>query len=404
MSDVTLRLAVVSADPQFRTTIAEMLRAHSEMAEVVVDLTMPASSLTTEAIDRIQAENPVVVLADLASDPAGGIRLMRLIGDAAPARTLLATGPTLVPDLLLEAMKAGVTEYLPAPVDVHDLADALRRAARRLGRAGGYTPAAAGRVVAFTGAKGGTGVTTAAANAALYAHKPDQRTLLLDLNLEGGSLAVALGLKARYSIVDLLESFHRVDESLLSSIVVKHDSGVHLLAAPLLPEAIPAVSGEQIRAVIRLLRRQYDLIVIDLGRPYSEYGRVVIDSADDVVLMLVPDVLAVHGAKRLLPLIRKGIESRNGHLAIVLNRLDAADEVQQKDVEEALDAKVTTLRRDDAAVSSSLNLGKPVALNGGRSKYARYMKALSVRILGEGHEAEPTGVSRLLRIGRRSAQ
>lgn len=399
MQDVTLRTAVISGDPGFRSAVADMLQAHPEIAAVVIDLAIAAVALTPESIDRVQAENVEVLLVDLSGDPAGAVRLVRLLSDAAPNRPIIATGPALVPELLLEGMKAGITEYLPAPVDSHDLADALRRAARRLGRGGRYAKGAAGRVITFVGAKGGTGVTTAVANAALCLHGGENtRTLLLDLNLEGGNLAVAMGAKPRYSIADLLENFHRMDESLLSSLVVKHESGIDILAAPVLPESVPTVAADQIRAAIRLLRRHYDLIVIDLARPYAEYGRAALDSADVVFLMLVPDVLAIHGAKRLLPLIRKGIEGRAGRLEVILNCASAEDEIQKGDIEEALDlGTARLLRRDDGAVVSAVNLGRPVTLNGRRSRYAKDMRALCA-LIQEGTKPErPAGMGRLLR-------
>jgi pilus assembly protein CpaE len=408
MQDVMLRIAVVSADPAFRNAVAELLQSHPEMAMVVADLAVSAGALTPESIDGVQAENPEVVLVDLSRDPSGGMRMVRLLGDSAPGRTLIGTGPSLAPELLLDGMKAGIMEYLPAPVDARDLADTLRRAARRLGRGAAQTPTAAGRVYTFMGAKGGAGATTATANAALQLHRQqNERTLVLDMNLEGGNLAVAMGLKPRYSLVDLLENFHRFDESLLSSLVIRHESGVEVLAAPLLPESVPTVSAEQMRAALRLLRRHYGTIAIDLARPYTEYGRAVLDASDVVFLIVVPDVLAVHGAKRLLPLIRKGIEARDGRIEVVLNRSGSADEIQKGDVEDALETAVRhVLRRDDSAVPSSLNLGKPLTLNGSRSRYAKDVRSMCLAVQAPGGStdaASSKGVARLLRgLGRKS--
>lgn len=406
MQDAKLRMAVVSADAAFRSAVAEVLHSHAEMINVVADLTLSAAALTAETIDRVTAHQPEVLLVDLNGDPATGLRMIRLLSDAGPARTVIATGPTLAPELLLEGMKSGITEYLPAPVDAHDLADSLRRAARRLGRGSPYAQSAAGHVVTFIGAKGGTGITTLATNSALHIQRQQGgRTLLLDLNLEGGNLAVAMGLKPRYSIIDLLENFHRIDESLLSSLVIQHESGAHVLAAPLLPESVPAVSADQARAALRLLRRHYDLIVIDLARPYTEYGRAAIDCSDVVFLTVVPDVLAIHGAKRLLPLIRKGIENRDARLEIVLNCTSGEDEIGRSDVEEALDTRVPHLiRRDHRTVLSSVNLGRPVTLNGGRSRYARDVKELCTAVHTPARNGNgATGVSRLLRgFGRRN--
>ena len=399
MQEVTLRVAVISADPPFRAAVAEALSLYPDLAMVVSDTPALAASLSPGAIDRVQAENAEVVIVDLAGDPAGAIRMLRLLGDSAPGRTILATGPALAPDLLIEGMRSGIGEYLPSPVSAHDLADALRRAGRRVGR--GYAAPTVGRLLTILGAKGGTGVTTAAANAALLLHRQGTRTLLLDLDLEAGNLALTMGLRPRYSVADLLENFHRVDESLLSSLVVSHRSGVDLLASPLLPESMPGVNGDQASAALRLLRRHYDLVVADLARPYSEFGKAALEAADAVFLMLVPDVLAIHGAKRLLPLIRRRAEGRSGRIDVVLNRAGPDDQIQRKDVEEALDLpSVKVLRREDAAMTSAVNVGQPLlSRNGGRSRYAQDMRALcaGLAVGGDVTPAPPaTVVKRLI--------
>jgi len=405
MPESGLRVAVISADVPFRSTVADVLRQYPDLASVVSDTAATAVSLNAGAIDRLQSEQIEVLLVDLTGDPAGGMRNLRLLGDSAPGRTILATGPALAPELLIEGMRSGIGEYLPGPVTAHDLADALRRAGRRVGR--GYAQPAIGRTVSVLGAKGGTGVTTAAANAALCLHKEGQRTLLVDLNLEAGNLALVMGLHPRYSVADLLENLHRVDESLLSSLVVPHPSGVHLLAAPAVPQSTPAVTAEQARAVLRLLRRHYDLLVLDLARPHSEFGRAALDSSDTVFLMLVPDVLAIHGAKRLLPLLRKTAEGRAARVEVVLNRAGAGDELQEADVKEALDiGDLHVLRREDELMVSAVNVGQPlVSAKRKRSRYANDIRQLCAAVAGGdgGPPQQSAGVRRLIRgLGRRA--
>jgi Flp pilus assembly CpaE family ATPase len=90
---------------------------------------------------------------------------------------------------------------------------------------------------------------------------------------------------------------------------------------------------------------------------------------------------------------------------VVLNRAAAEDEIQKKDIEDALDIKVTqVLRRDDANVMSSLNLGRPAATNGSRSRYARDVQALCTSLTVAPARGQPSGVGRLLhRLSRGKA-
>src|SRR5690606_11441020 len=125
-------------------------------------------------------------------------------------RRFLAVGPTLSPELLLEAMRAGITEYLPKPVTAEALAGALDRLERKLGGAAKDGPARQpGRVFAFFSPKGGSGSTTTATNVAIQLHRlTGKRTLLVDLDLELGEIALFLGVQPRFNFVDMIRNFH----------------------------------------------------------------------------------------------------------------------------------------------------------------------------------------------------
>ena len=92
---------------------------------------------------------------------------------------------------------------------------------------------AGGKVLVFLGAKGGSGVTTLACNYAVaLAQESSQSTLLIDLDLPLGDAALNLGIAAEYSTVNALQDSGRLDASFLSKLLVKHSSGVSVLAAP----------------------------------------------------------------------------------------------------------------------------------------------------------------------------
>ena len=90
-----------------------------------------------------------------------------------------------------------------------------------------------GKLFVFLGTKGGCGVTTLASNFALaLAQESDSKTLLIDLGLPLGDVAINLGIITEYSIATALENPHRVDANLLSTLVAKHSSGLSVLPAP----------------------------------------------------------------------------------------------------------------------------------------------------------------------------
>ena len=137
-------------------------------------------------------------------------------------------------------MRAGVADYLPRPVTAEALRASLERVRQLLGhggQGGRRSQASLGKLYAFYSAKGGAGTTTVATNFAVVLHRlTGKRTLLVDLDLELGEIALLLGVQPRFNFVDMVQNFHRMDAELLASYIERHDSGVHLLSAPYQPE------------------------------------------------------------------------------------------------------------------------------------------------------------------------
>jgi pilus assembly protein CpaE len=382
MNDTKIRTAVVSGHRGFRDGVSRLLKDFPQLLSAVADVTVPMCKLDGEALELLHQRDPELVLADFDGDPASSLRYVRLLSDARPSRVFIGTGPELPPQLLMDAMRAGVSEYLPQPVEGRDLEDALRRVARKLGRGPGSAVLGAGRIIAFTGAKGGTGVTTTAVNAAVHAHAvAGRRTLLLDLDLESGSAGVLTNVAPRYSVLDLLDNLHRLDESLLDSLVTEHESGLDVLPAPLDPTDKREVKSDQLRTVLRLLKQHYSLILVDLARPLSPIGRVVLEQVDELYLVLNADLPSLRNAKRILPHIQGALEGRDAPLKVVLNRVMADGEITDADVRTALRLPVAfNLRLDDAHVLRSVNVGRPVVLNGKRSRFGQDVKGLGAAI------------------------
>jgi pilus assembly protein CpaE len=185
----------------------------------------------------------------------------------------------------------------------------------------------------------------------------------------------------RYSVLDLLDNLHRLDDSLLASLVTEHESGLHVLPSPLDPSDKREVKADQLRTVLRLLKHHYQLVLVDLGRPLSPVGRVVMEQADELYLVLNADLPSLRNAKRILPHIRSALEGRDAPLKVVLNRVAEGGEITHQDVRAALQVPVAfSLRLDDAHVLRSVNIGKPVVMNGSRSRYGQDVKGLGLSI------------------------
>jgi pilus assembly protein CpaE len=383
MTDRSVRTALLSTDRAFRDLVRDVVAAEAGWATVALEVAVPFSAYGDEQIRALRQLRPDLIILDLADDPGLGIKLAEFLSDAMPGQRFIAVGPALAPDQLLAAMRSGVADYLPKPVMREAFVGAMTRL--RPVFVGTTSTEAAnkqpGKIYTFYSAKGGAGTTTTATNFAVVLHRlTGKRTLLVDLDLELGEIALLLGVQPRFNFVDMVQNFHRMDAELLASYIERHDSGVHLLSAPYQPEKAETVTGDEIRRILNFLRRHYDYVVVDTSKSFSPATLAVFELSDLAFVVTNVDLASLRNLQRGLPLINRML-GREDHVRLIVNRYDPTRDIGLADVERTLGIKVfRTLSNDYERVSHSINTGTPIVL--GNSKFANDMKALGIEVTG----------------------
>lgn len=408
MENRQIRYAVVSTDAAFREALGRALTGSGQPYVPGTEIRAPFTRIGDEQLAELRHVPPGLLFLDLEQDPSVGIKFAQFLGESMPDVRIVAAGPELPSHLLIEAMRAGIAEYLTKPVSTDDVQAAVGRLERKLGSPAGDEERDPGRVIAFFSPKGGSGATTAATNLAIHLHRlTGKRTLLADLDLELGEIALLLGLNARFNFVDMVRNFHRMDAGLLASYIERHASGVHVLSAPYHPDSAEAVEADQIRKILHFLRQHYDYVVVDTSKSFSPATLATLEMAERVFLLSTADLPSLRNVKRSMPLLERitggGAPDR---LQLVVNRYQPSDDISPEDIRRTLGIPVAwTLSNDYEAVINSITEGKPLVL-GGNSRYARDLKALGAAVAGlatpgEGRGAERAGVSAIRHALRR---
>jgi pilus assembly protein CpaE len=334
------------------------------------------------------------VILDLSEDPEGAIRMAGALAAEVPRAALVGIGPELGAAHLLEAMRAGLVEYVPHPADPHAVYEAVGRA---LQKKGGIpeevAPTDEGSVLAFFSAKGGAGSSTVATNVGIELHRlTGRRTLLVDLDLEMGEIASMLGIQPRFHLVDLVRNFHRMDADLLASYIESHDSGVHVLSAPFEPQVGEAVTHDQISAILGFFKSHYDYVVVDMSKSLAPPAMATLQCADSIFLITNVDVPSIRNLKRALPSLDQATGGDVNRLRLVVNRFNGKGLVGLKDLEDTLGLEVyATLGNDYKTVIEAMSTGRPLVLSGS-SRYGAQIRDLARDIMegfAEGGEHAP---------------
>jgi pilus assembly protein CpaE len=378
-----MRSAVISTDSAFRQAVRGAVGNGSGL-RVDLEIAVPLTEIGDSQLDELHQLDPVVIFLDLEEDPQVGLKFAEFLTDSGRTCTLIGAGRDLSPELLLGVMQAGIAEYLPKPATSDTVASAIERLGRKSGYKSRNVERDPGKIFVVFGPKGGCGSTTVATNLALAIHRlTREKTLLLDLNLELGETALLLGVEPRFSVVDLVRNFHRVDSGLLASYIERHESGVELLSAPFEPADTGIVSAERIMAILDFLRQQYDYIVVDTPTSLTPAVRAAFDRADEMYLVATADLASVRNLTRCLPLIRSLSTDRRGEwVRLLVNRYDQTYGIPTDEIERTLGMKVYwRLHNDYSDAIKALNAGKPI-VEDGSSRFSRDVLNLGASITG----------------------
>jgi pilus assembly protein CpaE len=304
-----------------------------------------------------------------------------------PATNVMLLASSLDPALMLEGMRAGVSECLAEPFVQTEFNAAMTRLI------GQRTVAPTGPVFAFVGAKGGVGTTTTAVNVATNLAKLSPAgALMVDLHLVYGDAAVFLGAETRFSVLDALENLHRFDQAFFRSLLVRTAAGLDLLASSDRP-LTSVVDSRRLSTVLEFASSQYPYTVVDV--PRSDVAVLdSLDTATTIVVVANQELATVRNAGRMASALRA--RYRKAKVMTVINRTDRRSEIGQHDVERAVGSVIShQFPSDYRRALHAMNQGRPLALDNHNDLSASF-KALARELAGVEGKALPEKSSGLL--------
>jgi pilus assembly protein CpaE len=342
---------VVTQDEEFRKHVGRMLRTGP----------IPVS-VTDERVARdISATDLIIV--DIRGDAAASMSSVERLRAAAQGAGIFAVAEANDPNLILQSMRAGANEFFTWPPEDESFHGAIRRTAARRETTQGARPAAT--TLVFFGAKGGAGTTTIAVNCGVELARLSKRaTVIVDLKPGLGEVGLFLGVRPRFTLIDAIDNLHRLDREFLKELVIKHKSGLEILAGSDQFDRPGPADGTAIEELFRMLARQYEYILVDAGSQINPCSTAALYTADQMFLVANPDVPSVRNAQRLLDRVRQ-LGAVGERVRFLLNRAAEPFPIPPKQIEGALGHPIHhTFPSDYKTVSAALNSGVPLALAG----------------------------------------
>lgn len=372
-SDV--RFIVLNSDDEFATELRTMLLQLSGV-KIIAELDEPA--LLSQAVKQFPAD---VVLMNLDPSPEYILPLVGEVVSGNPHLHFFATSTCTDGPLILKVMRTGIKEFLPKPIDTKSLAEAIEKIATTRT----HKPPQ-GRLITVMGTSGGVGATTLATNLAVeLATMTTERVVVADLDYRFGQVATLLDVDPTYTLADLCHSPEQLELQVIERALVKHASGVQVLARPASFAQADSITAASCVGLLSALLQHSAYVIADGPSRWESNAKAIFDLSDLNLLVLQLVVPSVRNGLRIIESMREGGYNLD-RTEIICNRIGRdSGTLAIEDVKETLGKEVYATVPDEwATVSGAINLGEPLLTFGPKSRIRASIQKIAERL----HSAE----------------
>jgi len=373
-----LRLAIVDPDDTTRENLKTTLLG-------IDRVWLEAECSRYEFFSDVVAQtHPDIGFIMLDSNPEKGLQLVKDLQESSPECTILVSSSSTDGSLILRAMRSGVKEFLPQPLQLEDLVTALDRVSAS--RYGGDARTRGSTVIAVAGATGGVGTTSVAVNLGCALAADQRNTVaLVDLDLSLGDADVFLDTIPDYSLVDVAQNVTRLDFTLLKRSLTKHSSGLYLLPRPVQLEDVKLITPDDLQRVMGLLKATFTHLIVDLSKSFSPIDLVAMEMASHVLLVTQLDLPCLRNVVRLM-MSFDSVPGLKEKVKVVVNRVGLGNgEISLKKAQETIGAEIFWQLPNDYRVMVEVrNNGVPLIEQAPKAQITQTINALAETLCGGG--------------------
>ena len=346
-----IRLLLVEDVPQVAQYVRDLLNAQDKikLLSTLVD--------GRDAADQVGKLRPDVLIVDfLLQGKVSGAKVVESVRAAGHKIPVILLTVPQSPVQVTGGM--GLASVLSMPFSGYELVNSIVSSQAAYHAS---APESTCRVISVFAPKGGVGKTTLAFNLAVsVAQQTGLKTALIDGSLQFADLRALLNVPPEApSILDLPTD--RVTDADLTDVLWRDPSGIDILLAPPRVEMAEMVTTRDVEKLLSLLRRVYNVVIIDTAAVLSETNLAILDASDEIIQIVTYDSTTMHNTRSVSETFNQ--IGYGPKIRFLLNRSDSAGGMDPRAMESLLGGPPSfTVVSDGRLVVESNNQGIPFVL------------------------------------------
>ncbi len=239
-------------------------------------------------------------------------------------------------------------------------------------------------IVAFS-TKGGVGKTLFSVNLAVALIQNNQKVCLIDLDVHGGNdMSRMLNLEPQKAMVDFMRHLNESPKTARKEDFIVHSKfGMDFLPAILRPQQSPHLDASKIKEVFGLLEKDYDFIIVDAGKSFSENFAAALNQANLILLVVTPDILSIYQTKWAIDTLQL-LHLPLSMVKIILNRAESISGISWQEIKVSLPSDIIAhFPSEGKIVGLAVNRGVPVVIDNPKAKFSLAMRKFADTLIAD---------------------
>lgn len=339
----------------------------------------------------IRESPPEYMIIDIGSRGKDSLPLLDdLAQQCEPSITVMVIGELNDVQFYRELKNRGVLEYFAKPVTSSDISATILALKHQL-RAEGNR----GSVITCMSAASGDGSSTLAMNLAYgLATYHNAATVLVDMDYQFGLISKNLDLTAPFGTRELFEHPDRgVDDLLVQKMLVQYTDNLHIISSPNELRLMPAIKPDAIEELMKVLRSEYDYVIVDMNHTWNDWTAAGLKSADQIMLVGQLWLRSLTHTTRMLTAWKQAGIDRN-KIKLIINRSGAKfkEGISAEEFEQICNQSIYAhLNNDIKAVVNAENQGKTMLETAQGSQLDQQFRGIIDDIASDHHNAIQRG-------------
>ncbi len=327
---------------------------------------------------EVELSNIDLIIFDIDSNTfSEKIKKIRAIKEKNKNINFIALSYEINSELVSKVLKEDIKDFLLKPI----LPNILQASVKKIESSKNQVTQSDANTICIYSPKAASGKTSLALNLAYQlSRETKDKVCLLDLNFKTADIEAFLGVEAKNSFIETINSIEKKDEKGTLALAQKYQDSLYVLSFRE-SDFNFRIKPQDVQKLINILKNIFQYIIIDTNSEMDETTVSILNNSDIILFITMLNLVSIRNSQKCYQMFEQLGYSKS-KVKLIVNRYIENSEISLQDGAKTIGREVfATIPNNYLTLVDAINLGRTVIETNPQSNIAKAYKEICAKIL-----------------------